>query len=131
MHNHCGSCYSPNALWGMTAKKGQKHTCVSCGRSYIVGEKLAGGSVYHIICTRAKITRNRNAALWSMGKSSGKVSVFVTCPNCLRIHEIANLDDIDSKGFVGGKKVVSCISCHCGRHFWPYLAGWKKSRRRP
>lgn len=74
--------------------------------------------------------------VWEETEIQGKPKIAVICINktCRKIN-IIEKSEVKDDGFVDrgrwpGDYDKSCIACECGVCYWPYLTGWKKSKRK-
>ena len=130
----CERCFYPEDLDrdDVRDKKGVRFNCPRCRTEYIYGALCRKWRTIHTVMRMGPIhasTRKRRGGVWKIERSSSGRHLYMTCPSCATIHKI-ELEDVYRDGYIGGKKVASCIDCgDCGLHFWPYLEGWKKRRR--
>lgn len=116
----CGSS-SPGWLWG-NEPLGTRHTCDGCKTVFVAGRNLKReiGTIWHYTFQRGLANRPRPS--WQYFPKLKRV--YISCPLCQALLPIA-LQNIDAKGFVGGKTFHSCTVCpYCRVHDWPFLEGW-------
>ena len=83
---------------------------------------------YVITYTYLRGGLRRKRGDWDLAEVDNEVRLYVRCPECNKISSVEKRL-ITPEGFVGGNRRMTCIECrHCGDHFWPYLAGWEKSK---